>query len=637
MFTRSRFPLRSTYHFPLDGSRGAPHSESMKSLIVLPLTFAVLIPTVWADPPDKPSVKVDVNVATLIDILKEADGRGGGKRAAKQLAEINALDALREILLTTDRRETIHAIAATQDVRLLPTYAEMLGAKPTDARLAASLAHMKSPKVANILLGVVTRNPDDGDKDQERALEAALSSLRANQALSALPEVRKRFAACDPEEKLGLKCNYALTMFWLGDDGGIPFLKELLESGRKASPKTWPLETLASLLQHHQMVEGTNIPDLGALEPLLPALVSEARDSSRGLYGSSSKILTLLTKDGRFRGRGHPGWVAWYEKHGESHPIYTEPLHRAVQESGRLFHKALQEAGERSDDLALVHQHATIVPKVRNRGARILYKISSVAPNDTPEQGNHYVTFSVARVFKHGYPRVGDSYYRREFPSLNIAIGVGVQTDNEQMKNHLFALAKKAEAPLVKYVRSLGKEPHAADPAVDPSEVRLKEIKPSKDEDPAPSLLSKANRAAVKVQGDFTIAPFKSAERVWGDSNRYLWTKIPAAFQERSFFFTQFDSKHHGLTEFEVRSEGKVYVAVTSRWGGGGNASGGWTKELTSKEEFLAEGWKKVAKIGEERSDSSHSFHWTIYERDCQKGERFRLRTEKYCAPIVLF
>ena len=144
-----------------------------------------------------------------------------------------------------------------------------------------------------------------------------------------------------------------------------------------------------------------------------------------------------------------------------------------------------------------------------------------------------------------------------------------------------------------------------------------------------------AGRAAVKVEGPMTLAPFKPNVPVWGNTDRYNWTTIPSAFE--NFFFTQFDSNHQGVTKFEVRSPGRVYIAVTSRWGGGGNSSGGWVEELTSQEAFLEQGWKKVAKIEEERGDASHGHHWVIYERDCESGERFQLRTEKYCAPILLF
>ena len=145
-----------------------------------------------------------------------------------------------------------------------------------------------------------------------------------------------------------------------------------------------------------------------------------------------------------------------------------------------------------------------------------------------------------------------------------------------------------------------------------------------------------SERAAVKVLGSVTIAPLQADVPLWESTGRYRWTKIPGRFK-KGFFFTQFDSHHQGLTEFEVRAAGQVYLVVTSRWGGGGNSSGGWVEELTTQDQFLAEGWKKVARIGEERSEQSHGFQWHIYERYCQKGERFRLRTEKYCAPILLF
>lgn len=151
----------------------------MKLLSVLSMALVALVSATWADKPSKLDPANATDRAKLIAILNAADEDGRGQLAAKKLAQGNCLDELREVLRTTDHKPTIHAIAGTQDVRLIPAFAKMLRENPTDARLAGPLAHMKSPRVASALLEVVSRNPDDGEGDQERALEAALASLRA--------------------------------------------------------------------------------------------------------------------------------------------------------------------------------------------------------------------------------------------------------------------------------------------------------------------------------------------------------------------------------------------------------------------------------------------------------------------------
>lgn len=151
---------------------------------------------------------------------------------------------------------------------------------------------------------------------------------------------------------------------------------------------------------------------------------------------------------------------------------------------------------------------------------------------------------------------------------------------------------------------------------------------------PADAPRQKGIAAAVKVKGSPTIAPLEMGTKVWEDSDRYRWTEISKRF--RKLKFTQFESNHQGVTAFEVRSAGKVRVAVTSRWGGGGNASGGWTKQLTTKDAFEEAGWREIGKL-QESGGPRHGYHWLVYERSCEAGEKFKLRTEKYCAPILLF
>ncbi len=146
---------------------------------------------------------------------------------------------------------------------------------------------------------------------------------------------------------------------------------------------------------------------------------------------------------------------------------------------------------------------------------------------------------------------------------------------------------------------------------------------------------TEVERATVRVASAASLAPLEVDVPVWGATNRYHWTKIPERFS--GYVFTQFDSQHKGLTEFEVRSAGRVLIAVTSRWGGGGNQSGEWMSELTTRKEFLAQGWRRVARMRDSGGDGAHDYHWLIFERTCEAGERLQIRTEKYCAPILLF
>ena len=62
-------------------------------------------------------------------------------------------------------------------------------------------------------------------------------------------------------------------------------------------------------------------------------------------------------------------------------------------------------------------------------------------------------------------------------------------------------------------------------------------------------------RANVDIVGPVKLVPFKLGARVCEDRPRYVWPKIPEGFD--GFFFTQFDH-HSGVTEFEVRTDGRI-------------------------------------------------------------------------------
>ena len=90
--------------------------------------------------------------------------------------------------------------------------------------------------------------------------------------------------------------------------------------------------------------------------------------------------------------------------------------------------------------------------------------------------------------------------------------------------------------------------------------------------------------ASLRVTGSVTLVPFEIGTPVWSSNDRLHWTKVPAGLEGAKF--TQFDSQYKGATEFVVESSGTVFLAVTSRWGSGGNHLGSWTEELTSRMPF---------------------------------------------------
>ncbi len=79
-------------------------------------------------------------------------------------------------------------------------------------------------------------------------------------------------------------------------------------------------------------------------------------------------------------------------------------------------------------------------------------------------------------------------------------------------------------------------------------------------------------------------------------------------------------------------------MAVTTRWGGGGNSSGDWIPELTTREELEQQGWVEFATgLTDSSDDFAESYlDYIVFRRDSLAGEVFTYRTEKYRPPTLI-
>ncbi len=79
-------------------------------------------------------------------------------------------------------------------------------------------------------------------------------------------------------------------------------------------------------------------------------------------------------------------------------------------------------------------------------------------------------------------------------------------------------------------------------------------------------------------------------------------------------------------------------MACTTRWGGGGNESGDWVSELTTREELETQGWAEYVTGLSTRhiGDTEPSVEYVVFSRDCVAGEIFTYRTEKYAPPTII-
>ena len=138
-------------------------------------------------------------------------------------------------------------------------------------------------------------------------------------------------------------------------------------------------------------------------------------------------------------------------------------------------------------------------------------------------------------------------------------------------------------------------------------------------------------------------APLEVGEFVYGHWNRYSWYDIPTFAEEGRFQFWQSNSGGMGnvlagITTFEVLTDGPVLLACTTRWGGGGNSSGDWLHEVTTRAELESEGWAEFAtglnfaQVGA----TEPGIDYIIFRRDSFAGEVFTYRTEKYVLPAII-
>ena len=141
--------------------------------------------------------------------------------------------------------------------------------------------------------------------------------------------------------------------------------------------------------------------------------------------------------------------------------------------------------------------------------------------------------------------------------------------------------------------------------------------------------------------------PLEIDTSVEGWRDRYTWHEFPEIIEQQPLHFWQHfglgggPSASYGIITFEVLTDGPVLLAVTDRWGGGGNASGDvdWIPQLTTYDEFIQQGWTEYASpmlIYNHQLDIVGENYFTVFRRDSVAGERFTLRTEKYWPPLPL-
>lgn len=137
--------------------------------------------------------------------------------------------------------------------------------------------------------------------------------------------------------------------------------------------------------------------------------------------------------------------------------------------------------------------------------------------------------------------------------------------------------------------------------------------------------------AIVREKSGGKWAPLVEGAHLYSNSEKYQWKEVPEELAGTHYLSLPI---HEGAIEFEVSSDGYVFLITSTRWGGGGNSSGDWMKEVKVDRDLRREGWRELKGLSDLMT--SDPGEMAIYWRDCKQGETFRIRTEKYVAPMLL-
>jgi len=112
-----------------------------------------------------------------------------------------------------------------------------------------------------------------------------------------------------------------------------------------------------------------------------------------------------------------------------------------------------------------------------------------------------------------------------------------------------------------------------------------------------------AHVEVVAFQAEYAFVPLQIGTPIGFSNQAPIFSEFPDVLNQQPLHFFQSHAgsgaDEAGIVSFRVLTNGPVLLAVTDRWGGGGNSGGntpgGWMSQLTTKEEFESQGWSLFA------------------------------------------
>lgn len=141
----------------------------------------------------------------------------------------------------------------------------------------------------------------------------------------------------------------------------------------------------------------------------------------------------------------------------------------------------------------------------------------------------------------------------------------------------------------------------------------------------------------IRVHQQSPSARLKDGATIPLGNGNHLLVDVPEIVSGRRF--TQRDG-YQGKLSFDVLESQTVFLALYGQdWGGGGNPSGNWQPEVTSRQRLEKQGWKPIGFLPVQHSDPNYSNEapWVLFSRNCEIGESFLIRNHKYQAPLLIW
>ena len=140
-----------------------------------------------------------------------------------------------------------------------------------------------------------------------------------------------------------------------------------------------------------------------------------------------------------------------------------------------------------------------------------------------------------------------------------------------------------------------------------------------------------AKPAAVKMMllKPTRLVEAESVEKA-ENTEKGRWARVPNALLGASIYATP-RTGANGIADFTVTKTGQIYLALNYDYQG--NGSGGWTEERWMAADFMAAGW---AQVRDAQMVAWNNRTYSVFTRKVEKGEKFRLRCNKYEPPFVI-